>query len=250
MNPMNTAGPAPNSVFVVTSPNGYTVLPAGMTQGPLYPSYQPQVQVIHGNPLGSEAFVGQPPAQGTLKEGKALGAIQILIGLFHWGLGSIMGTVFVRGYLAISFYGGFPFWAGIWFIVSGSLSVTAEKQPRSSCLLNSSLGFNILSAIFSLVGICLFTAELVITPSFLRTDHHFSPLWNVVTGIVISSVLLIFSLLEFCIACASAHFGCQLVCYQPKTVGMVVPNIYVANPVANPEPENMPPDYSNIQGDK
>ncbi|XP_020941116.1 membrane-spanning 4-domains subfamily A member 8-like [Sus scrofa] len=236
MNPMNTAGPAPNSVFVVTSPDGYTVLPSGMTQ--VYPSYQPQ------------AFVGQPPAQGTLKEGKALGAVQILIGLFYLGLASIMGTVLARGYLAISFNGGFPFWAGIWFIVSGSLSVTAEKQPRSSCLLNSSLGFNILSAIYSLVGICLFTAELVIAPSFLWTDHHSPPFWNVITGIAISSVFLIFCLLEFCIACACAHFGCQLVCYKPKTVGMVIPNIYVANPVVNPEPENTPPDYSNIQGDK
>uniref|UniRef100_A0A8C3YVY3 Membrane spanning 4-domains A8 n=1 Tax=Catagonus wagneri TaxID=51154 RepID=A0A8C3YVY3_9CETA len=246
MNSMSSAGPMANSMFVVTSPNGYTVLPPGMSQVPLYPSYQPQVQVIHGNPPGSEASVGQLPAQRTLKEGKTLGAVQILIGLFHLGLGSIMATIFMGQYVAISFYGGFPFWGGISFIISGSLSVSAEKQPRSSCLLNSSLGFNIVSAVFSMTGVCLFVVDLIISPPFVSP----SPFWFQIARAAISGISLIFCLLEFCVACASAHFGCQLVCYQSKTEGVIFPNAYVANPVVIPEPENMPPDYSHVQDGK
>lgn len=173
-----------NSVFVVTPPNGYTVFPGGMSQVPVYPNYQSQVQVIHGNPPVWPS-VSQQPTERTLKEGKALGAIQILIGLINLGLGCIMGTVLLMGYTAVSFYGGFPFWGGIW-----------------------------------------------------------------APGMAISGLLLIFCLLEVCVASASAHFGCQLTCYRTNNVGVVIPNVYVTNPVVNPEPENSPPNYSEVQGDK
>uniref|UniRef100_A0A8C2RMN8 Membrane spanning 4-domains A8 n=1 Tax=Capra hircus TaxID=9925 RepID=A0A8C2RMN8_CAPHI len=204
MNPTTSAGPTANSMFVVTPPNGYTVFPGGMSQVPIYPNYQSQVQVIHGNPPVWPS-VSQQPTERTLKEGKALGAIQILIGLIHLGLGCVMGTVLMRGYTAVSFYGGFPFWGGIWFIISGSLSVLAEKHSPSSCL---------------------------------------------APGMAISGLLLIFCLLEVCVASASAHFGCQLTCYQTSNVGVVIPNVYVTNPAVNPEPENSPPNYSEVQGDK
>uniref|UniRef100_A0A8C3YVU9 Membrane spanning 4-domains A8 n=1 Tax=Catagonus wagneri TaxID=51154 RepID=A0A8C3YVU9_9CETA len=245
MNSMSSAGPMANSMFVVTSPNGYTVLPPGMSQVPLYPSYQPQVQVIHGNPPGSEASVGQLPAQRTLKEGKTLGAVQILIGLFHLGLGSIMATIFMGQYVAISFYGGFPFWGGI--SVSNSLVFLSHPDPLCLLQLNSSLGFNIVSAVFSMTGVCLFVVDLIISPPFVISQFAPSVFCGVVTAI--SGISLIFCLLEFCVACASAHFGCQLVCYQSKT-GVIFPNAYVANPVVIPEPENMPPDYSHVQDGK
>ncbi|XP_040111822.1 membrane-spanning 4-domains subfamily A member 8 isoform X1 [Oryx dammah] len=249
MNPTTSAGPMANSMFVVTPPNGYTVFPGGMSQVPIYPNYQSQVHVIHGNPPAWPS-VSQQPTERTLKEGKALGAIQILIGLIHLGLGCVMGTL-LRSYTAISFYGGFPFWGGIWFIISGSLSVLAEKHSRSSCLLNSSVGFNIVSAIFSMVGITLFIVDLIITPpySYPVYNPHY-PTWGSVPGMAISGLLLIFCLLEVCVASASAHFGCQLTCYQTNNVGVVIPNVYVTNPAVNPEPENSPPNYSEIQGDK
>ena len=236
-----------NSVFVVTPPNGYTVFPGGVSQVPIYPN-QSQVHVIHGNPPS----VSQQPIERTLKEGKALGAIQILIGLIHLGLRSVMGTVLVGNYTAVSFYGGFPFWGGIWFIISGSLSVLAEKHSRSSsCLLNSSVGLNIVSAIFSLVGITLFIVELIINTPYIYPvyDPHF-PTWGRVPGMAISGLLLIFCLLEVFITSLSAHFGCQLTCYQTNSVGVVIPNVYVTNPAVIPEPENSPPNYSEVPGDK
>ncbi|KAI4553167.1 hypothetical protein MJT46_016461, partial [Ovis ammon polii x Ovis aries] len=131
------------------------------------------------------------------------------------------------------------------FIISGSLSVLAEKHSPSSCLLNSSVGFNIVSAVFSMIGIALLIVDLIITApySYPVYNPHYAP-WGAAPGMAISGLLLIFCLLEVCVASASAHFGCQLTCYRTNNVGVVIPNVYVTNPVVNPEPENSPPNYS------
>lgn len=183
------------------------------------------------------------PAQRSLKEGKVLGAIQILIGLIHIGLGSIMGTILLGVYTAVSLYGGYPFWAGVWFIISGSLTVASEKQPNSSCLLNGSLGLNIISIICSMVGIMLFITDMSVNSLYTHSDYY--PYWGVAPGLATSAVLLVFSLLEFGIASAAASFGCQSVRYSSNSRPLVIPNIYVTNPVANPEPVNLPPPYSS-----
>lgn len=44
------------------------------------------------------------------------------------------------------------------------------------------------------------------------------PFWFQAPGMAISGLLLIFCLLEVCVASASAHFGCQLTCYQTSNV--------------------------------
>uniref|UniRef100_A0A673UC52 Membrane spanning 4-domains A8 n=1 Tax=Suricata suricatta TaxID=37032 RepID=A0A673UC52_SURSU len=212
---MASARPMANSTFVGAPHSGYPEVQGGVCQVPPYPSNQPQVHFIPVIPPGLKSPVIEHPAQRTLKDGKALGAIQILIGLIHVGLGSIMATVLSGNYTAISFYGGFPFWGGIWFIVSGSLSVSAENQPKSSHLLNSSLGLNIVSAVCSVVGITLFIMDMSLSTINAHPDYY-PPYdtWGVTPGVAISGVLLIFCLLEFCVACASSHLGCQLVCCQ------------------------------------
>ena len=35
-----------------------------------------------------------------------------------------------------------------------------------------------------------------------------------------------------------------------NNVGVVIPNVYVTNPAVIPEPENSPPNYSEVPGDK
>ncbi|XP_074228060.1 membrane-spanning 4-domains subfamily A member 8 isoform X1 [Camelus bactrianus] len=257
MNPMTSAAPLANSVFVVAPQNGYTVFPGGMSQVPLYPNQQPQVHVIHGNLPGSQPFVSEQLAQRTLKEGKTLGAVQILIGLVHIGLGSVLCTVLLGKYTAVSLYGGFPFWGGIWFIISGAFSVSAENQPKSSCLLKGSLGLNIVGAIFSMTGIMLFITDICISPFYVYPSYPDYAFWGLVPGKALSGVLLVFCFLGFCIACTLSHFGCQLVCYQPNTVspgsssvGFVFPNVYVANPAVIPEPATSPPNFSETQEPK
>ncbi|XP_076699044.1 membrane-spanning 4-domains subfamily A member 8 [Callospermophilus lateralis] len=250
-NSTTPAGPMANSVFVVTPHNGYPVLPGAVSQVPLYPNNQPQVHLIPGNPSGFVSSVNGLVPQRVLKEGKVLGALQILIGLVHIGLGSIMATVLSGYYVSISFYGGFPFWGGIWFIISGSFSVAAENQPNSSCLLNSSVGLNIFSAVCSAVGIILFITDISLVRTYADLNYY-PPYynWGVNPGVAISAVLLLFCLLEFCVACTSSHFGCQLACCH-NNVGTVIPNVYATNPVVIPEPPNSVPSYSNVgQGPK
>ncbi|XP_023612154.1 membrane-spanning 4-domains subfamily A member 8-like isoform X1 [Myotis lucifugus] len=249
MNLMTSAGPTANSVFVMASHHGYPVNPGSMSQVPLYPLNQPQVHQISGNQPGLEPSAPMQPAQRSLKEAKVLGAIQILIGLIHIGLGIILGTILPGGYTAISFYGGYPFWGGILFIISGSLSVTSEQLPRSSCLLKGSMGLSIASAICSLVGIMLFITDMAINN--LHSSFSSCPCSGMVSEVTTSTVLFIFSLLEFCIACTSAHFGCKLFHYSHNNGTVVFHTIYVTNPVANPEPVNSPPSYSSeIQDSK
>ncbi|XP_034500715.1 membrane-spanning 4-domains subfamily A member 8-like [Ailuropoda melanoleuca] len=151
------------------------------------------------------------------------------------------------------------------FIVSGSLSVSAENQPKSSCLLNGSLGLNIVSAICSVVGIILFIMDMSLAPTHANsyllgcTPAHilaFLPMTMdkgsaKTPGMATCGVLLDFCLLEFCMACASSHFGCQLACCPHNYVGVVLPSVCVANPGVIPEPVNLPPTYSSeVQGSR
>ncbi|KAG8125488.1 putative Membrane-spanning 4-domains subfamily A member 12-like protein [Naja naja] len=96
------------------------------------------------------------------------------------------------------------------FISSGSLCVAAANRPTHP-LVRSSVGMNITSAIMSLIGIILYMCELIIYRSFAslscftRKDQS-----KVCYGL--SCVLLVFSMLEFCIAVSLAHFGFQAAC--------------------------------------
>ncbi|KAK1335840.1 hypothetical protein QTO34_003638 [Cnephaeus nilssonii] len=224
---MTLAGPTANSVFVMAPHNRYPVIPGSMSQVPVSPLNQPQVQQMPGNPPNLEPRRSMQPAQRSFKEAKVLGASQILIGLIHICLGSIMGTIMPGPYTAVSFYGGYPFWGGI--------------------LLKSSMGLSIASAICSIVGILLLITDMVINSLYRYTDpYHYL---GVAFGVATSAVLFIFSLLEFCIACTSAHFGCKLVCYSHNNGTVVFQTVYVTHPVANPEPVNSPPSYSSEDQD-
>ncbi|XP_069917787.1 membrane-spanning 4-domains subfamily A member 8 [Oryctolagus cuniculus] len=230
MNSMTAGGPVANSVFVAAPHNKYPVVPGVMSQVPLGPDNQPRVHLIPGNSVGLVSSPNELSTHRPLKEGKALGAVQILIGLVHLGLGAVMATLRSEYYIPISFYGGFPFWGGSWFIISGSLSVAAENQPKSSCLLNGSVGVNIFSAICSAVGIVLFITDISIISTY-KLPNYYVPFetWGMNPEMAISGMLLIFCTLEFCIACTSSHFGCQLTCYQHNNVGLVIPNVYATN---------------------
>ncbi|XP_066216496.1 membrane-spanning 4-domains subfamily A member 8-like [Saccopteryx leptura] len=243
---MTSAGSVDNPVFPVVHHKRPEVSGI-MSQVPQYPFNHQQVQPVPDYNLRFNGQVGQPPvysppAQRTLTEGKVLGAIQIILGLIHISLGGVLATVVAAGpypgvsagpYTAVSFYGGYPFWGGIMFIISGCLSVSAEQQPNSSCLLQSSVGMNIFSAICSLVGIAVLITDLCINSPYYHFDDYFY--WVRSPGLAASAVLLVFSLLQFCITCTSAHFGCQLVGHSHNNGPVVVyPNVFVANTMANP----------------
>ncbi|XP_026548065.1 membrane-spanning 4-domains subfamily A member 8-like isoform X2 [Notechis scutatus] len=178
-----------------------------------YPQYGAQQ-------LGISTSAPQQVPQGNLlerflkAEPKVLGAIQIMIGMIHIGFGAVSLCLFPFYYLTLSGIGGYPFWGGIFFISSGSVCIAAANRPKHA-LVKSSVGLNITSAVMALTGIILYLCELIFSSGFRRYQYESSldaagRLQSV--GYGLSSVLLLFSLLEFCVAVSLAHFGCQATC--------------------------------------
>ncbi|KAJ6654144.1 hypothetical protein lerEdw1_007412, partial [Lerista edwardsae] len=87
-----------------------------------------------------------------------------------------------------------------------------------------SQAMNIISAIFALLGVVAFIVDLSQNwPSYSEDHHHYS---LVMTGNRIAIVLLTFTILEFCIATATAYFWCratrsdsnEAILFDPNTV--------------------------------
>ncbi|XP_016042094.2 membrane-spanning 4-domains subfamily A member 12-like [Erinaceus europaeus] len=160
---------------------------------------QGNIQILNSNPA--------MPATKFTEEAKSLGAIQIIIGLMHMSFGVVLGLVCftyrdVFGFTSIAFLSGYPFWGGLFFIITGALTICASKD-LSSCLVKSSLGMNIFSAILSFTGVILLLVDESINGYFSQ-DY-----WAVLSGKGISAVLIIFSLLDFCVAFTTAYLANQ-----------------------------------------
>ncbi|KAG8125473.1 putative Membrane-spanning 4-domains subfamily A member 12-like protein [Naja naja] len=197
-------------------------------------------QVPQGNPL--ERYLKAEP--------KVLGAAEIMIGLIHIGFGAVSLSSFISPFffIPISAVGGYPFWGGIFFISSGSLCVAAANRP-SHCLVKSSVGMNITSAIMSLTGIILYMCELIIYSPLTR-HQYISQYTNDQSRVRygMSCVLFLFSVLEFCIAVSLAHFGCQATCCsdtQPTMLFVPYQVIRGGAVAAEPNPPP-PPTYDNL----
>ncbi|XP_031240595.1 membrane-spanning 4-domains subfamily A member 12 [Mastomys coucha] len=201
--------------------------------------------IFPNNQLGRESVPTVNPAPGaaTSKDAAmALGGVQITIGLMHIGFGVVLGLLSNYYYMtwafsSIAFIGGYPFWGGVFFIASGSLSISAFKR-LSHCLVKSTLIINIFSTIFAFVGVLLFLCDLNIN------GYNYQDYWMVLSGRGIAGVLAIFSLLEFSIAWATAYFAYQTILQGNRSV-LVAPTVHVANPLMQ-EPSPAPPIYSNI----
>ncbi|KAM9221873.1 membrane-spanning 4-domains subfamily A member 12-like [Dugong dugon] len=160
------------------------------------------------------------------EEAKILGGIQIVTGVMHIGFGVILGLMnsnygMVWAFASFSFISGYTFWGGLSFIISGTLSISASKA-FSPCLLRGSLGMNVVSAIFACIGVILLAVDISINGLPQQAYH------TLLSGKGISAMLMIFSLLEFCITCVSAHFASQAIPYT-NTAVLVIPTVY-ANP--------------------
>ncbi|XP_032734952.1 membrane-spanning 4-domains subfamily A member 15 isoform X2 [Lontra canadensis] len=117
------------------------------------------------------------------------------------------------------------------FVISGSLSVAAEKS-HTSYLVRSSLGTNILSAMAAFAGTAILLMDFGVTN------------WDVGRGYL--AVLTIFTILEFFIAVIATHFGCQATRAQANTPVIFLPSAFSADfnipsPAASP-----PPAYDNV----
>ncbi|XP_062973049.1 membrane-spanning 4-domains subfamily A member 8-like isoform X1 [Elgaria multicarinata webbii] len=147
-------------------------------------------------------------------ETKTLGAIQIINGLVHFGFGAIQAVLSYRHYVTMFILKGYPFWSGLFYIASGSLSVSTENHLNTN-LVNWSVGMNITSAAMASVGILAYILELALYPSLTHSFGETSSKALESVGTGLSILLLLFSSLEFCITVLIAHFGTQALADVP-----------------------------------
>lgn len=203
--------------------------------------------IFPNNQLGRENVPRVNPAPraatSNVKDAAvALGGVQITIGLMHIGFGVVLGLLSTSysktwAFYSTAFIGGYPFWGGVFFIVSGSLSVSAFKK-FSDCLVKSTLIINIFSIISAFVGVVLFLCDLN------NNGHYYQDYWMVLSGRGIAGVLAMFSLLEFSIAWATAYFAYQTILHGNRSV-LVAPTVYTANHLMQ-ESSPASPIYDNV----
>ncbi|MBN3322299.1 M4A8 protein, partial [Atractosteus spatula] len=197
----------------VTTDNGTVIV----TQ--VYP--QSQGSLPAGVPNSSSLSA---PLQKFLNgEPKALGAVQITVGLLSIFSGVVMTQE--NGFFAL--LTGIPFWGGLMFIASGALSVAAEKK-LSFPLLRASLSMNITSTITAGFGIIIYSLDLVLfyhSYSRVSTCVVLSVLHSAIKGI-----LLVFTILEFAITISTSAFTCNAVCYDNSAPIVVVQHMTNAQP--------------------
>ncbi|XP_043770541.1 B-lymphocyte antigen CD20 [Cervus elaphus] len=123
-----------------------------------------------GIPRRAPAVVG-PTQSFFMREAKALGAVQIMNGLFHIALGSLM-LIHKDVYMPICVTLWYPLWGGIMYIISGSLLAAAEKNSTQS-MLTGRVIMNSLSLFAAISGIIFLIMDI-----FNMTISHFFKMEN------------------------------------------------------------------------
>uniref|UniRef100_A0A3Q3FEF9 Uncharacterized protein n=1 Tax=Labrus bergylta TaxID=56723 RepID=A0A3Q3FEF9_9LABR len=167
----------------------------------------------------------------------AVGTVQIIIGamVFLFGVAMVATQPF---FLAV--YSGFFVWGAAFYITAGSLTVAAGKS-FNRCLVNTTLGFNVVASVASGTAIILYTMDATI---WFCYD---CPYLNQMHGI--SGVLAVFHLLEFIVSITVSAFACKATCncgrqQQPfyiipgnaSTAPQAVPTFEAASASVTPPP--------------
>uniref|UniRef100_A0A8C3YWH3 Membrane spanning 4-domains A1 n=1 Tax=Catagonus wagneri TaxID=51154 RepID=A0A8C3YWH3_9CETA len=139
--------------------------PADPVKGPI--AMHPVPKLI---PRRVPSVVG-PTQSFFMRESKALGAVQIMNGLFHITLGSLL-LFHMEVYAPICVTIWYPLWGGILYIISGSFLAAAEKNPRKS-LVKARMVMNSLSLFAAISGIIFLIMDI-----FNITISHFFKMEN------------------------------------------------------------------------
>ncbi|XP_047669228.1 membrane-spanning 4-domains subfamily A member 4D-like isoform X1 [Tachysurus fulvidraco] len=148
-------------------------------------------------------------------EPKALGTVQIMIGLLTF----LFGIVLATNSLNISIYSGIIFWGPVFHIISGSLAVSASNK-LNSCVVTATMILNIFSTVSAGITIIFLFMALIFG------SYGYFTLQSMRKGI--TGVLLVFTLLQFCISIALSAFTCKAICTSEPTLNII-------NVVQNPE---------------
>lgn len=126
--------------------------PADPMKGPI--AMQPVKKII---PRKASPVVGSTQ-HFFMRESKALGAVQIMNGLFHIALGGLL-IIHLEVYVPICVTVWYPLWGGIMYIISGSLLAAAKTNSRKS-LVKGKMIMNSLSLFAAISGIILLIMDI------------------------------------------------------------------------------------------
>ncbi|KAF1585668.1 Membrane-spanning 4-domains subfamily A member 12, partial [Eudyptes moseleyi] len=168
-----------------------------------------------------------------------------MTGFMHIGFGIVLTTL-TNVYTSVFVIGEIPFLGGV--SVRG-VGPAGEGCPRRRAFprpqVKGSQTMNVISAIFALLGIVAFIVDLNLNGLYRSSFDYYSYL-VLLAGNGISVVLLIFTILEFCIAVATANFWCRATRLSSNEAMLIVPSatqVDLAVPLADlPQP----PSYTEV----
>ncbi|CAM5124537.1 unnamed protein product [Natator depressus] len=160
----------------------------------------------------SAAISAKPQPREKFYKGEplALGITQILVGAMQVAVGMVMAMV--NSYLWIlALTVHVPLWSGLLYIISGSVSVAAAKNPKIP-LVKGSLGINIISSVLAGCAMILYLISLMESRYQSRCDWYPENCFPYKVTMACIMVLFLFTFLEFCVSISTAAFGCKTVC--------------------------------------
>ncbi|XP_005408137.1 PREDICTED: membrane-spanning 4-domains subfamily A member 4A-like [Chinchilla lanigera] len=194
-----------------------------------------------GKPAALQSYLWDEMKEKFLKgQPKVLGVMQVMTGLMILSIGIIMMSSTLPGYgrHPLSVYIGYSVWGSVMFIISGSFSIAAARRTTKG-LVRASLGLNSTSSVFSGTGMIITMISLGISSPYPFNCYYNSsescPM-TIAILIGLDAVILLLSMLEFCVAVSVSSFGCKAICCYVGGVVLVLPSNPQTTEAACPAP--------------